>query len=102
MRPSIIDSGQWDAIEPFITYVHSTRDEYLVTELQEDGTERFNHDVHETLHYLGYEIELLYMVNMVTGKAELVGAKEGERWLTVDGEQPNEEVVRRGEENGTT
>lgn len=102
MRPSIIESGQWDATEPFVVYAHSSNDEYRMVELQDDGTERFNHDVHKYLHYLGYEVELLYMVNMVNGKTELVGAKEGEAWLTVDGSQPDPETIRRGVENGAT
>jgi hypothetical protein len=102
MRPSIIESGQWDAVEPFIIYVHSNIDSYRMVELQDDGTERFSREVHQGLHYLGYEIGLLYMVDMVTGKSELVGAQEGEAWLTLNGEQPSEETVRRGMENGAT
>lgn len=100
MRPSIISSGQWDAVEPFIVSVRSNRDEYLPVEFLDGSANRFNNAVHDTLNYLGYEIELLYMIDMGNGAAELVGAKEGEAWLTVDGVQPDKETTRRGEENG--
>lgn len=100
MRPGIIETNTWDEIEPFVIYVHANNDEFRDVEQTEDGEMRFPSAVHNALNYLGYEVELLYMVDMVTGDTTLTAAREGKHWLTLGPEQPSEETIRRGRENG--
>lgn len=80
------------------SYSHGDNDSYRMIELDGAGKEVFDRKDHMTLHYLSYEVEVVYRHDLRTHKAVPIAVNTDGVWF---GEELEDHQLRAARHNGS-